>query len=105
MAKVQAQTQAQEIAAKYGHDGQLWSVDGVRLEVALEDAGADLQSRGRLQALGGSIRGEFERWVLGDGSAILVTPEWWDVEGSAPWVCAGAEEEGEIGLGREDARG
>lgn len=97
------QTMAQEIARLLHEDGTNWETDdGKTLDELLRDAKAYAPDcRGRLEAIGGMTRGEYERHELPDGSAILITLAWWDLEGSRPWVCAGAEEDGEIGVAAE----
>jgi hypothetical protein len=85
---MESQTKAQGIAAAFGNDGTCWKVGESLFEV-LRLAGAECTTRGPY----------FERWELPDGSALLITPAWWDLEAPGePWVCAGAPEEGEVGV-------
>jgi hypothetical protein len=100
-----AETQAQAVARRFHKDGTCFCDDGgTSLDDALRAAGAaSPELRGAIQVVGGMCRAPFERWVLPDGSAVLITEAWWDLEGPRPWVCAGAEEDGE--LGSEDSAG
>jgi hypothetical protein len=92
-------TSAQELAARFGNDGTCWE-DGetfTPLEDCLKGA-AVLTTRPQPNPYRGGA-GPIERWVFPDGSAILTTDHWWDVEAEGrPWVCAGAPEEGELGV-------
>lgn len=81
-----AVTHAQSIAARFHEDGQCWTDDGGhRIEEVLLAQGATEERRGT----------DFlplRRYALADGSAILTTPEWWDVEAMGrPWCCESVE--------------
>ena len=83
-----------ESVAKALKDGKNWTDDeGTNIYTMLE--GTKVEQRG-------VSFWPFTRHEFDDGSAIIITPEWWDLEGSRPWVCAGAEEEGEVGGGVDE---
>lgn len=63
---------AEKIAERFGHDGTRWTDEhgiGLHLVLFLYCAASERSDDGRV-----------ERHVLRDGSAILVTESWWDVE-------------------------
>lgn len=98
-----AETEAQRIAARFHEDGTCWTDDeGERLEDVLRDAGATEKRRGEDSM-------PLQRFVLPDGSAILITSEWWDVETQGrPWACESTDG-AELGMQaewewREDTR-
>jgi hypothetical protein len=93
-------TMAERIASLLHGDGTCWQTDdGRTLDDLLREEGAEREHRGSLEQVGSEWRSEYERHVLPDGSAILTTPTWWDIEGSQPWCRAGHEEDGPIGAG------
>ena len=61
-------TTAQEISARFGDDGQSWTVGGIGLDSVVES----LAVRG-LRCFGAEI------WFFEDGSEIVITENWWDV--------------------------
>lgn len=86
-------TQAGRVSDLLHDDGTNWRTDdGRHMEELTKDARREKRDVGDVV---------FERVVFDDGSALLLTYEWWDVEGSRPWVCASDEEAGELGPGWE----
>lgn len=61
-------THAEQIAERYHNDGQCWTVDGIRLEDALREAGARPVGDGA----------DTTRWTLPDGSVITTAGGGWD---------------------------
>ncbi len=94
----EVETEAAAVALLLHRDGQTWSAtDGRTWDALTADATReDRYFCGTLVAC---------RYVFPDGSALVeaVGPAgWWDLEGTRPWVPAGAEEGGELGV--EDER-
>jgi hypothetical protein len=89
-----AETQAQAVARVLHDDGQTWTADDGR---TWDDLTASARREERYTDSGVLAA---VRYVFPDGSALLVAvgnAGWWDLEGSRPWVVAGAEGDGEIG--------
>lgn len=87
-----AETKAQQIAHLLHNDACTWRTDtGQTMDDLVARASATEERRGND---GWTVK----RFRFADGSALLVTPEWWDLEAPGrPWVCAGAPGEGELG--------
>ena len=87
-------TMAESVAQTLRYDGQNWIAgDGREWDELTADASREERF------VGGELAAV--RYAFPDGSALLEAlgnAGWWDLEGSRPWVCAGAEEEGEIGV-------
>lgn len=72
-------TQAEKIAERFGGDGTRWvSKDGISLLAYLQPLADCIESQDDLT-----------RFVLLDGSAIVVGASGWDIEGTAPFSWEG----------------
>lgn len=80
-------TTAERIAEKLGNDGMRFETeDGRALDELLDELTEEADGR--------IIKHETKelwRYLFPDGSAIVASPNCWDIEGSTPWSWAGAE--------------
>ena len=62
-------TIADTIAERFGHDGQVWEVDGDSLEEVCSDAAWRCYTRG----------GDTTMYIMRDDSVVVVTGSGWDI--------------------------
>lgn len=86
------------IADQFGNDGMVFSLpDGTEIEAACVSAGATLE-RGRTwydengaMSTYADPTGDVYRYAFSDGSAIVISGDAWDIEGSEPFSWESAE--------------
>jgi len=96
-------TTAERIAAALGDDGQTWQTeDGGTLDDLATEAGARQEHAEAGYDMYGDMivrriethqqhTGSVVRHLFPDGSALLVTADWWCIEGDEPFICAESE--------------
>jgi hypothetical protein len=84
MTMTTTQTTAEQIAERFGNDGQNWRDNaGAHLDEVCEAACVSCRWRD------GYRTGDTYRYVFSDGSAIVVAGDAWDIEGAEPFSWAG----------------